>query len=87
MVAGGIEQQDSVDKEDASSSTVTAELVLQSCSIDGREGRDVAVIDIPNAFVQTVIEHEKDKFTVRMCVLCNLATEVYLSFVTTDKNT
>jgi hypothetical protein len=34
--------------------------VLLSCIIDADEHRDVAVVDIPNAFVQTRVENEKD---------------------------
>jgi hypothetical protein len=40
-------------KEDASLPTVTTEAILLSCIIDADEGRDVTVIDIPNAFIQT----------------------------------
>jgi hypothetical protein len=32
---------------------VATEAVLLSCIIDAEEGRDAAVIDIPNAFIQT----------------------------------
>ncbi len=42
-VAGSNKQRDFVDKEDASSPTVATE----NC--------DVAIIDIPNAFIQTVV--------------------------------
>jgi hypothetical protein len=52
-VAGGNKQRDYISKEDASSPTVATEAVLLSCIIDAEEGRDVAVIDIPNAFIQT----------------------------------
>ena len=52
-VAGGNKQRDYISKEDASSPTVTTESVLLSCIIDAEEERDVAVIDIPNAFIQT----------------------------------
>jgi hypothetical protein len=48
-VAGGNKQRDYISKEDASSQTVTTEAVLLSCIIDAEEGRDVTVIDIPNA--------------------------------------
>jgi hypothetical protein len=34
--------------------------VLVSCITDAEEERDVAVVDIPNAFVQTRVENEKD---------------------------
>ena len=48
------------------------------------------MIDILNAFVQTVIVDEKDKFIVRMRgevvdILCKLSPETYKPFVTTDK--
>jgi hypothetical protein len=59
-VAGGNNQQDYISKEDASSPTVTTESVLVSCIIDAEEERDVAVVDIPNAFVQTQVKNEKD---------------------------
>jgi hypothetical protein len=59
-VAGGNKQRDYISKEDASSPTVATESVLLLCIIDAEEERDVAVVDIPNAFVQTGIEKEKD---------------------------
>ena len=52
MVAGGNKQHGYIDKEDASLLMVTTESVLLSCIIDASEGRDIAVIDIPNAFVR-----------------------------------
>jgi hypothetical protein len=39
-------------EEDASSPTVATEAMLLSCIINAEEERDVAVIDIPNAFIQ-----------------------------------
>ena len=50
----------------------------------------MAVIDIPNAFVKMVLKDEKDKIITRMHgevvdILCKLASEVYVPFVTTDK--
>jgi hypothetical protein len=60
-VAGGNKPRDYISKEDASSPTVATEAVLLSCIIDAEEGRDVAVIDIPNAFIQTRVEDEGDR--------------------------
>jgi hypothetical protein len=37
---------------------VTAEAVMLTCVIDAQEEKDVAVVDIPNAFVQTVMSEE-----------------------------
>jgi hypothetical protein len=51
-MAGGNKQRDYISKEDASSPTIATEAVLLSCIIDAEEGRDVTVIDIPNAFIQ-----------------------------------
>jgi hypothetical protein len=51
-VAGGNKQRDYISKEDASSPTVATEDVLLLCIIDAKEERDVAGINIPNAFVQ-----------------------------------
>jgi hypothetical protein len=59
-VAGGSKQRGHILKEDASSPTVATESVLWTCIIDAEEGRDVAVIDIPNAFIQTRVEDKKD---------------------------
>jgi hypothetical protein len=89
-VAGGNKQRDYISKEDASSPTVSTESVLLSCIIDAEEGRDVAVVDIPNAFVQTAIEDEKDMAIIRLRgdlvdILVDIAPEVYRQFVTTDK--
>ena len=91
MVAGSNKQHGYIDKEDASSPTVATESVLLSCIFNTRQGRGVKVIDIPNAFVQTVIEDEKDKFIVQIRgelidILCRLAPEVYGPFITVDKH-
>jgi hypothetical protein len=64
-VAGGNKQRDNISKEDASSPTVATESVLLSCFIDAEEERDVAVIDIPNAFVQTHVEDDDCKLSHR----------------------
>jgi hypothetical protein len=52
-VTGGNKQRDYITKKDSSSPTVATEAVLLTCIIDADEERDVAVIDIPNAFIQT----------------------------------
>jgi hypothetical protein len=31
------------------------------CIVDTNKNRDVAIMDIPNAFIQTIVEDEKDK--------------------------
>jgi hypothetical protein len=50
-VVGGNKQRDSITQEDLSSPTVSAEVMMLTCVIDAVEGRDVAVISVPNTFV------------------------------------
>jgi hypothetical protein len=90
MVAGGNTQRDYTTKEDSSSHTVSTEAVLLTSIIDAHEGRNVAVIDIPNAFIQTQVDNTKDRVIIRMQGvvvdwLVKAAPEVYGPFVTTDK--
>ena len=89
-VAGGNKQRDCISKEDASSPTVATESVLLTCIIDAAEGRDAAVIDIPNAFIQTRIEDESDMAIIKIRgvlvdMLLDIAPDVYKSYVTKDK--
>jgi len=89
-VAGGNKQRDYVSKEDASSPTVATESVLLSCAIDAKENRESAMVDIPNAFIQTVVEDDKDKAVIRIRgmvvdMLLKIAPEVYSPYVTYDK--
>jgi hypothetical protein len=51
--ADGRKQRLYMSKEDTSSPTVTTEGLFLSCTIDAKEGRDVATADIPGAFMQT----------------------------------
>ena len=55
MVVGGNKQRGHIDKTDATSLTAALESFLLTSTIDAKEGRDVAIIDIPNAFVTTRI--------------------------------
>ncbi len=52
-------------KEDASSPTVSTKAVMLTCVVDANENREV--VDIPNAFVQIVVENEKDRAFIRIC--------------------
>ena len=56
MVADGNKQRNHIDKTDATSPTADLESVLITATIDAKEGRDVAIVNIPNAFVTTRIE-------------------------------
>ena len=61
-----------------------------SCIIDAEEDRDVAVIDIPNAFIQMQVEDEKDMEFINICgvlvdILVEISPDVYKLHVTTKK--
>ena len=89
-VAGVNKQRDYISKEDSISPTVANEAVLLSCIIDKEEERDVAVIDIPNAFIQTQVEYEKDMAFIKICgvlvdILMEISPDVCKSPVITKK--
>jgi hypothetical protein len=65
-VEGGNRQRGFISKEDATSPTVATESVLLTAVIDAIEERDVAVVDIPNAFIQTRIDNEDDMAIIRI---------------------
>jgi hypothetical protein len=50
--ADGRKQRAYIAREDAASPTVATESIFLTCVIDALEGRDVAVIDVPGAFMQ-----------------------------------
>ena len=57
--------------------------------IEAQENIDVAVIDVPNAFIQNKVENEKDIFTIRVRgdlvqALLEIAPKVYKPYVTKD---
>lgn len=49
--ADGRKQRQWTEKEDASAPTVANKSVFMSCTIDAKEGRDVATVDVPGAFM------------------------------------
>jgi hypothetical protein len=89
-VAGGNKQRDYISKEYASSPAVATESVLLSCIIDAEEHMDVAVVDIPHAFVQTRVENKKDMAFINIQgilvdILVEISPEAYKSYVSQDK--
>ena len=56
--ADGRPQRLHMTKEESSSPTVAIESVILSCVIDALEGRDVATVDIPGAFMQADMDEE-----------------------------
>jgi hypothetical protein len=90
QVAGGNKQWGYMMKEDASSPTVSSEAVMLTCIVDANENRKVAIVDIPNAFVQTVVEDEKDRAFIHIHgplvnILVSIAPDVYGPYVTVGK--
>ena len=51
MVAGGDKQHGYIPKEEAASPMASLELVLLTAVIDAHESQDVAIANVPNAFV------------------------------------
>jgi hypothetical protein len=89
-VGGGNKQQDYIVKEDVSSPTVSAEAVMLTCVFDALEDQDITVIDIPNAFVQTVIKDEEHHVVVcirgpLVDILVSIAPDVYGPYLSTNK--
>ena len=69
-----------MNKEEAASPTILLESVLLTCVIDAREDREVATVDIPNAFVQTDMEGERVVMKMRgklAELLVQVAPEIY----------
>ena len=91
MVAGGNKHRGTINKEDAASPTAALESILLTATIDAKEGRDVAIIDIPNAFVQTRIEYDNDIVIMRLRgelakLMADTAPEIYRKHVTINRN-
>jgi hypothetical protein len=90
QVAGENKQQGYITKEDTSSPTVSLEAVLLTCIVDANKNRDIAIVDIPNAFVQTIVEDEKDKALIHIHgplvdILVSIAPNVYGLCITAGK--
>jgi hypothetical protein len=63
---------------------------MPTCVIDALEDQDITVIDIPNAFVQTVVEDEEHCVVVcirgpLVDILVSIASDVYGPYVSTNK--
>jgi len=89
-VAGGNKQRNYIEKEDASSPTVATESVILTSVIDAVEERETAVIDIPNAFIQTVVTDKEKRVIIRLRgmlvdMLVKIAPAVYKDYVSTNK--
>ena len=78
-----------MDKDKAASPTVLLELVMLTSVIDAKEGREVAISDIPSAFVQSEME-EGERVIVKMMgklaeLLVKVSPAVYRDYVTVER--
>ena len=85
-VVGGNKQQHFIIKEDVSSPMVSAEAVMLTCMIDAFKDQDIAVMNIPNACVQTVVKDKEHCVVVRIRglladILVSIAPDVYGPYV------
>jgi hypothetical protein len=90
QVTGGNKQRGYIMKKDVRSLTVSSVAVMLTCVVDANENREVAIVDIPNAFVQTVVKDEKDGAFIRIRgplvnILLSIAPDVYGSYVIVGK--
>ncbi len=92
-VIGGNKQCNYITKEDVSSPTVIAKAVMLTYLIDVHEDRDIAVVDISNAFVQTVVDEEDADHHViarirgpLVDILVSIAPDVYGPYVSMNKS-
>jgi hypothetical protein len=81
-VAGGNKQRGYISQEDASSPTVLTKSVILTSMINTIEEREVAIVDIPNAFIQTEVTDENKQVIVCICnmlvdILVKIAPDVY----------
>ena len=86
--ASGSVQRPYIDKDDATSPTVSTEAVLITSLLEAKENRDVMTADIPNAFVQTEVDNKKFGEQIIMKIrrplvdmLVEIAPEVYTDYV------
>jgi hypothetical protein len=86
--AGGRKQREGSIKSDATSPMVSLEAVLLTATIDAFEGRDVAIVDVPGAFLTADMDE-----VVYMCLrgkMCELmvktAPEIYRKHVFIENN-
>lgn len=85
--ADGRKQRAYISREEASSPTVSTEAVFLTAIIDAMENREVAVVDVPGAFMQADMDEEVHvKFTGRMVdLLLEIDHEMYEPCVTYER--
>ena len=64
--ANGSTQRSFMPREEAASPTVGIDSVLITATIDAKQGRDVMVVDMPNAFAQAVLPEDEEKVIMKI---------------------
>ena len=82
----------SVNKHEATTSTVTTEVLLTTAVIDAKQNRDVITLDIPNTFVQTPMPESDQSVIMRFNGLLveyldELFPGTYSKYITNQNNT
>ncbi len=89
-VVSGNKQQEYITKEDVTFPTVWAEAVMLTCVINALKDQDIAIIDIPNSFVQNVAKDEEHHVIVcirgpLVDILVSIAPDVHDPYMFTNK--
>lgn len=84
--ANGSTQRSYISKDEAASPTAATQAVLLTSIIEAKQGRDVMVIDAPNAFVQTDVPPQEEKIVMKIKgvlvdILLELCPGVYDDYV------
>ncbi len=83
----GAPQREYIRKEDTASPTVATDSVFLTGAVDAYQGRDVAFIDLPGAFLHTLTD-EKIIMVLRgeLCeLMCLVDSKLYRKYVCKDK--
>ena len=83
--ANGSKQREWMSKEESASPTVSLPAVIVTAAMEVHEGREVAVVDIPNAFVQTENDGEAVHMKLRgdlAMILVELSPETCKDYLT-----
>ena len=90
-MAGSDKQCSYIPKEEATSLTKSLKSVFLTAVINVQEGQDIAICNIPNAFIQTCLTNNKDKSVMQLqgplaTLLVDLAPKVYGLYLKKDKH-
>ena len=82
----GSTQHKYIEREDATSPTAATDAILITGVLDAKQHRDVMTNDVPNAFVQTPISQDGEKFIMKIRgklvdMLVEISPETYEPFI------